>query len=104
MVRPYHVQIPFGVVELGPKGVIGIREKPVHKHVVNTGIYVLSPAAKRFIRPGKKLDMPDLLQMMIDAGDKVVPFLMHEYWRDVGRPEEFALANEEYNDIFGDRH
>jgi dTDP-glucose pyrophosphorylase len=104
VVRPYHVQIPFGVVELGPTGVIGICEKPIHKHVVNTGIYVLSPAAKRFIRLGKKLDMPDLLQMMIDAGEKVVPFLMHEYWRDVGRPEEFVLANEEYSEIFGDRH
>ncbi|MCX6127140.1 MAG: sugar phosphate nucleotidyltransferase [Proteobacteria bacterium] len=104
VVRPFHVQVPFGVVELGASGVVGIVEKPVHKHIVNTGIYVLSPAASRFIRPGKRLDMPDLLRMMVEAGDKVVPFLMHEYWRDVGRPEEFVLANEEYNEIFGDRH
>lgn len=104
VVRPYHVQVPFGVVEIGPNGVSSIREKPTHKHVVNTGIYVFSPEVRRFVKEGEKLDMPDLLQTLIANGEKVVPFLMHEYWRDIGRPEEYALANEEYHTIFGGRN
>ena len=104
VVRPYHVQIPFGVVDLGSEGVTEIREKPTHKHIVNTGIYVLSPVVQQYIKIGKHLDMPVLLQKIINGGEKVLPFLMHEYWRDVGHPEEYALANAEYQDIFGNRH
>jgi NDP-sugar pyrophosphorylase family protein len=104
VVRPYHVQVPFGVVDFGPNGITGIREKPTHKHVVNTGIYVLSPNLRKLIPIGEFLDMPTLLQKCLDKGLKVVPYLMHEYWRDVGRPEEYALANEEYYNIFGNRH
>jgi dTDP-glucose pyrophosphorylase len=104
VVRPYHVQVPFGVVEIGPNGVSSIREKPTHKHVVNAGIYVFSPAVRRYVKEGERLDMPDLLQRLISSGEKVVPFLMHEYWRDIGRPEEYALANEEYHAIFGGRN
>jgi dTDP-glucose pyrophosphorylase len=101
VVRPYHVQVPFGVVEIGPNGVSRIREKPTHKHVVNTGIYVFSPKVRQYITKGEKIDMPDLLQMIIAGGQKVVPYLLHEYWRDIGRPEEYALANQEYHEIFG---
>lgn len=104
VVRPYEVQIPFGVVDVGANGITGIREKPTHKHVVNTGIYVLSSRIKDFIEVGEYLDMPTLLQKVLGQGLKIVPYLMHEYWRDVGRPEEYALANEEYQNIFGGKH
>lgn len=101
VVRPYQFQVPFGVVDVGAVGIIGIREKPVHKYLVNTGIYVLSLSVKNLIAYGEKLDMPALLQRVLDKGLKLMPYLMHEYWRDVGRPEEYALANEEYHNIFG---
>jgi dTDP-glucose pyrophosphorylase len=101
VVRPYHVQIPFGVVELGATGISGIKEKPSQKFVVNTGIYVLSPSVRKLVKPGERLDMPELLQRILARGDRVAPFLMHEYWRDIGRPEEYALANDEYHQIFG---
>jgi NDP-sugar pyrophosphorylase family protein len=47
------------------------------------------------------MDMPDLLEALRKSGEVVLPFLMHEYWRDIGRPEEYALANKEYFEIFG---
>jgi NDP-sugar pyrophosphorylase family protein len=45
--------------------------------------------------------MPTLIQLAIKDGGRVSPFLIHEYWRDIGKPDDFHSANAEYGVYFG---
>ncbi len=91
-VREYDMQVPFGVVESDGDLVTGIVEKPIHRFYVNAGIYVVSPAVVAQTQPARRLDMPDLIGQLIDAGQRVAMFPVHEYWLDVGRPDDFQIA------------
>jgi NDP-sugar pyrophosphorylase family protein len=73
-----------------------IVEKPVYKHLISAGIYVISPEVIASIETGQALDMPDLLQGLIDQGQPVHVFPIFEYWLDIGRPEDFARAAREF--------
>jgi NDP-sugar pyrophosphorylase family protein len=94
--RRYNYQIPFGVVDAEGDGVRRIVEKPVHSCFINAGIYVVSPEVVRSISPGQPLDMPELLQSLIDRGEKVCFFPIHEYWLDIGQISDFERAHREY--------
>ncbi len=91
-VREYEHQVPFGVVESDGMQVRRIVEKPTHKFFVNAGIYVLSPDVVHGVAAGERLDMPQLLERTVAAGAPVLNFPIHEYWLDIGRPEDFDRA------------
>lgn len=91
-VREYDMQVPFGVVEGADTQVTGIVEKPVHRFFVNAGIYVVSPEVIERTRPPRRLDMPDLVQELLADQLRVSMFPIHEYWLDIGRPDDFARA------------
>lgn len=97
-VREYDMQVPFGVIESDGERVVGIVEKPIHRFYVNAGIYVVSPAVIAQTRPARRLDMPDLIGTLINAEQHVAMFPVHEYWLDVGRPDDFQIAQREIGD------
>ncbi len=99
-VRGYTTQVPFGVVEVDGHAVISITEKPVQNHFVNAGIYVIDPSCLGFLYEQQTLDMPDFLQSLMAAGNRVVSYEVHEYWRDVGRPDDLEAADAEYVEHF----
>jgi dTDP-glucose pyrophosphorylase len=92
-VAAHEVAVPFGVVETDGDRVVGIAEKPVYTYFVNAGIYVLEPTALAAIPSSARLDMTDLVAVLVASGVKVVPFPITEYWLDVGREEDLAAAN-----------
>jgi NDP-sugar pyrophosphorylase family protein len=91
-VREYEMHVPFGVVEGLETQVTHIVEKPVHRFFVNAGIYVVAPEVIRRVRPPRRIDMPDLVDSLIAEQQKVSMFPIHEYWLDVGRPDDYARA------------
>ncbi|MDT8384914.1 MAG: nucleotidyltransferase family protein [Gammaproteobacteria bacterium] len=91
-VREYDFQVPYGVVTADEYRVIDIVEKPIHKFFVNAGIYVINPELYSDVSGSKFLDMPDLLQNQITRSKQVNMFPVHEYWLDIGRTEDFELA------------
>lgn len=91
-VREYDYQIPFGVVHGENNQLTDIIEKPVHTVFVNAGIYVLNPELLSLCTVGKPLDMPHLLQRAVADGKDVRMFPIHESWLDIGRMEEYDLA------------
>jgi len=99
-VRPHKVCIPYGVVELKDNRVSVIKEKPETIHLVNTGIYVVSPDICKNVEPNQYLDMPDLVGKLMHR-KKVVPFFIHEYWADIGQPQDYHEANNVYSEHFG---
>jgi dTDP-glucose pyrophosphorylase len=96
-VRSHDVVIPFGVVEAQGVDLVGFREKPVLRHQVNAGIYVLEPQLLDHIPTGRAMDMPSLLLAARAAAQRVAVCPIHEYWCDIGRPETLQQAHEDWS-------
>lgn len=98
-VASYAVDIPYGVVRHDEDGLFrGIDEKPQHQYFVAAGIYMLSPSVTALVTPEQPLDMPELLNRARGIGLSIGVFPVHEYWRDVGRPDQLAEVMREHGD------
>ncbi|MGH3886960.1 MAG: nucleotidyltransferase family protein [Pseudonocardiaceae bacterium] len=88
----------FGVVALGEDGrVIGFAEKPVQRHTVNMGIYVYEAPAFAYLREGAAMDVPDLVQTLLQAGERVVAYPFTGAWYDLGTPSDFERAARDFD-------
>lgn len=94
--------IPYGVVEISDNAVTGIREKPTLKQFINAGVYLLQPEAFDYIEAGKPLDMPSLLNILVEKNKTTVAFPLREYWIDIGRLDDLKRASDEYQHVFGE--
>ena len=65
---------------------------------VNAGIYVLDKKLINKVDGNSYLDMTDLLENELEAGD-INAFPIYEYWLDIGRTEEYERANREIQDL-----
>ncbi|DAB27734.1 MAG: alcohol dehydrogenase [Sulfurimonas sp. RIFOXYD12_FULL_33_39] len=99
-VREYDFQVPYGVVDIKDKKIVGITEKPVHSFYVSAGIYVLEPEVLELIPDDKFYDMPTLFEEMIEKKMQSYSFPISEYWLDIGQIDEFKKANSDYNEVF----
>ena len=100
-VREYNIKVPYGEIKLDNENIISITEKPVHKLLVNAGIYVLDPECINLI-PKEFYDMPLLFKKIILNNKKTISFPLGEYWLDIGRLKDYERANSEYHSIFND--
>ncbi|MEZ5757446.1 MAG: nucleotidyltransferase family protein [Emcibacteraceae bacterium] len=91
-VRQHQYQVPYGVIQESDGNVIGVDEKPVQTYFINAGIYVLEPELLKDIEQNVKIDMPPFLMKKVEEGKKVNLFPIHEYWLDIGQPNEFEKA------------
>ncbi|MCH8923493.1 MAG: nucleotidyltransferase family protein, partial [Planctomycetes bacterium] len=94
-VRKYEVTVPYGVVENDGLLVQRLTEKPTFDFFVNAGIYVLEPTALEHIRANERTDMTDLIQRLVAEGKTVVSFPIHEYWLDIGQPDDYQRAQQD---------
>jgi NDP-sugar pyrophosphorylase family protein len=89
------VKIDLGVLEADEAGrVHGYREKPESTYDVSMGIYVYEPSVLRYVRRGQYLDFPDLVLWLLAAGEKVCSYRTDCLWLDIGRPDDYARAQE----------
>ena len=99
--REFNMQVPYGVLNTDGATLISMEEKPLHRHLVNAGIYALSPLVFEYIKKGESLNMPDLIDRVKDAGHMVSVFPLREYWMDIGRIEDLDRARAEFEMVFG---
>jgi NDP-sugar pyrophosphorylase family protein len=91
------VRIDFGVVQLNKNYYINrYIEKTIYDYGANVGIYVFEPRVPDFIAYGQYLDFPDLVLNLIAAVEKVVAFPFDDYWKDLGRPDDYEQAAEDF--------
>jgi NDP-mannose synthase len=87
------VHIDLGVIELnGANEVHGYIEKPSYDFMVSMGIYVFEPRVLGYIPPRQRFDFPELVQRLLDAGERVVGFPFEGYWQDLGRADDYEQA------------
>jgi dTDP-glucose pyrophosphorylase len=91
-VRLHEWQHPFGVVKTKGVDIVGFEEKPIYKSHVNAGIYALDPDALKFIGNNHFMDMPTLFTKISEQSKKTIVYPMHESWMDVGRPDDYEVA------------
>ena len=87
-------KIDFGLIEFdAEKRLCAYREKPTSMYYVSMGIYMLQREAVRAcVTTGVYLDMPSLLLNMRAAEGDVRCYHDDCMWLDIGRPDDFALA------------
>jgi dTDP-glucose pyrophosphorylase len=100
-VREYGFDVPYGVVDTDGLHVTAVTEKPTVKFFVNAGIYLISPSARKLIPSGQHFDMPQLIDLLVKAGGKVISFPVWEYWLDIGRHEDYEQAQEDVRRMGG---
>lgn len=91
------VKIDLGVIQFNGDGrVSGYIEKPTSDYTASMGVYIFEPRVLEYIPPGKYLDFPDLILKLIAAGEKVFGYAFDGYWMDLGRPDDYAQANQDF--------
>ncbi len=94
------VKVDLGVVQFnGGQEIVGYSEKPSFDFQVSMGIYVFEPAVLNFIQPNSYLDFPDLVLRLIADGQKVLGYPFDGYWQDLGRPDDYEQAVEEFESL-----
>jgi NDP-sugar pyrophosphorylase family protein len=99
-------ELEYGTLHFGEDSVVtDYLEKPAHDVQVSMGIYVYEPAVLELILPGEYLDFPDLVTRLIRVGKRVVAYTNDAFWLDIGRREDYELAQAEYekrkDELFG---
>lgn len=90
-------QIDFGVVKTDEKSyLLEYLEKPVYDFSVSMGVYVLSRSCRDLLISEEAIGMPDLFLMIIKKGKKVFCFKSDCYWLDIGRIDDYELAQDEF--------
>jgi NDP-sugar pyrophosphorylase family protein len=89
--------VDFGVIEAEADGrIIDFREKPSMGYLVSMGIYVFAPTVLELIPTSVKFDFPDLLGRLLEQEARIVGYQSNAYWMDVGRPDDYEKANEDF--------
>ena len=96
VVREDHYQVPYGVVEVDGTQIVGVEEKPIQRHLVNAGIYVISQDGLNNIPDNTFYDMPTHFAKLAANGHRTAAFPLHEYWVDIGRLDELERAQREW--------
>jgi NDP-sugar pyrophosphorylase family protein len=97
------VKIDLGVLEFdGTHAVTRYLEKPRTTYNVSMGIYVYEPRVLRYIEPGRYLDFPQLVLRLLENGERVCAFPSDCLWLDIGRPDDYARAQQLFAEKNGD--
>ena len=99
-VREYDIEVPYGVVEVDGEEVTSLVEKPVARHFVNAGVYVLAPGLIADIHDGERLDMTDLAHRVMAGSGRLSAFPIREYWLDIGHVKDYERAQADFARYF----
>ncbi len=95
-----HVKIDLGVLQFNGSNVIsGYIEKPTYEFLVSMGIYVFEPAVLNYVPHNQYLDFPDLVLRLLQDGERVMGYPFDGYWQDLGRPDDYEQAIQEFESL-----
>lgn len=91
-VRPYDIDVPFGVVHARDNRIESLEEKPTERFFVNAGVYVLDPECIELVPRNEYYDITTLFSTLIEQGKNVSSYVIDDYWLDIGRRNELDSA------------
>jgi NDP-sugar pyrophosphorylase family protein len=97
------IQMNLGVVEVNhEKNIVHYIEKPHHTYLVGIGINIFSPVIAEYIKPNRYLDLPHLINMLIQNGHTVCSYRHIGYWIDIGQRDEYEAAQADFEHIYSE--
>jgi NDP-sugar pyrophosphorylase family protein len=91
------VNIDFGVLEKDPDNkIVAFREKPTYHFEVSMGIYVFSKKILDYVPANIPFGFDQLMDILTERNEAVYSFPYTGYWLDIGRPDDFTRAIEEF--------
>ena len=91
-VRMYEWQNPFRVIQTQGIGITSYEENPISHSHINAGVYVIELLTLGLLKKSERCGMPTLFELIQGKGNRVVAYLIHETWLDVGSLEDLKLA------------
>ena len=93
-VKKIDYQIPYACIDIDiENNITGLIEKPIKQYNINTGMYILDPAALSLISYNEYYDMTTLIIDLISNNHKVLAYNHDEYWLDIGYKSDYQKAN-----------
>ena len=92
---PYHVSVPYGVLETKNNHIINLKEKPRYTYYSNAGIYLVKKEFLNLIPENKFYNATDLIEKLISLSKIVISFPTSSYWLDIGKHDDFKKAKED---------
>jgi NDP-sugar pyrophosphorylase family protein len=97
------IQTDLGVIETnGDYLVKQYIEKPEINISVSMGIYVFESRILSYLPKDRPCDFPDLINLLIHSGEKVIGYPFDGYWLDIGQHCDYDRAVQEFNQIRGE--
>ena len=91
-VRPYTIEVPYGVVETRDERLVSLAEKPSLQMMINAGVYVLSSRVAALAPRGQAQPITDVFAACLEQGISVGVHTLEQEWLDIGRPEDLRRA------------
>jgi NDP-sugar pyrophosphorylase family protein len=92
--------VDYGVLEVDHTGKLcGFKEKPRLEYEVSMGIYMANRRILEFIPPDRAYGFDHLMLDLIAARQPAAVKSHFGYWLDIGRPDDYAQAIEEFEKL-----
>ena len=90
--------IDYGVLDTDADGrLTGFREKPRSRYEVSMGVYILDARVLKYIPHDRLYGFDHLMLDLMAAGERVAVRRFDGYWLDIGRPDDYARAIDEFD-------
>jgi NDP-sugar pyrophosphorylase family protein len=96
---PYTVDIPYAILETDGNKIINLKEKPSNMYLANAGIYLMKRSVIELIPKDNFYNATDLVEKCIANGLIVQSYLIHGYWLDIGKIEDYNKAQHDIKHI-----
>jgi len=94
------VKIDFGVLEYDNQNrLTSFREKPEYHFDVSMGIYCINKRVIDNLTMGSSYGFDQLMVDGISQGDRILIQPFNGFWLDIGRPDDYAYADEHFSEF-----
>jgi NDP-sugar pyrophosphorylase family protein len=91
-------QVDYGTLETDEAGYLtGFKEKPTLRYEVSMGIYMLNRDVLKFVPEGTPYGFDELMIDLMDADQRPAVRAFDGYWLDIGRPDDYMRAIDEFD-------
>jgi NDP-sugar pyrophosphorylase family protein len=96
----FSTEVPYGVIKEDKNSVLEIEEKPTQSSLVSAGIYILNHDLIQEIPKDEYFDITQLFEKLLDQKRKIGVYKIQNYWLDIGHPEDYFKAQNDFENYF----
>jgi NDP-sugar pyrophosphorylase family protein len=90
----------YGVIDVdASKHMVGFREKPEMHFLVSMGVYLVNRRIVSLIPEGVPFGFDHLMLKLLDMGEPASVYAYDGYWLDIGRPDDYSTAFDDFERI-----